>query len=275
MRVRDSRPIIVASKTDPASLNIAQTLISQHSFTQTSQDPIPTYSNGNVNLVIIEKECIYAIPDDIPTSGSTIVFASKHVSAAGKPALTVHATGNLTSEAEFGGRPGEVSHVEPFRIRQALRILNEESARNNLQIEITMETTHHGPTSFRVPVCFVEIGSGTSEWSDQRLGKIAAQAVLAAASDSSSKGINAVGFGGTHYSAKHTRISMEGKYQIGHLVSRYAFEDGIQETTLRDTFAKTVGGCKTALVDWKGLSGDDRRRLVQRLEIWGIEVVRI
>jgi len=273
--LKDSRPIIVASKIDAASLNIPQTLISQHGFTETSQHQIPTYSNGNVNLMVIEKECIYAEPGDIPISGSTIIFASKHVSAAGKPALTVHATGNLTSQAEFGGRPGEVSQVEPFRIVQALRTLKQESARNNEQIEVTMEATHHGPTSFPVPVCFVEIGSGANEWSDRRLGKIAAHAVVAAASDNSFEGVNAVGFGGTYYSAKHTRMSMEGKYQIGHLVSRNAFESGITETTLRETFGKTIGGCETALVDWKGLSGDDRRRLVQQLEALGKKVVRI
>ena len=271
----ESRPIIVASKADPASLNIAQTLISQHGFTLVDGNSDSTYTNGTATLVIIERECIYAQPADIPAGASTIIFASKHVSAKGKPALTVHATGNLTSQAEFGGRSREVSFVEPFRIGNALRTLTHESARNKRDIEITVEATHHGPTSFLVPVCFVEIGSGPDEWADPTLGQMASRAVMAAAGRNSSIAPNAVGFGGTHYSAKHTRTSIEGKYQVGHMVSRYAFEDGVLETTLRETFAKTSLGCETAIVDWKGLNGNHRRRLVQQLESWGKDVVRI
>ncbi len=237
--------------------------------------PAQTYTNGKLTLVMIEREGIYAQPSDIPMGGSTIIFASKHVSAKGKPTLTVHATGNLTDKAEFGGVAREVSYVEPFRLGKALCTLTQESARKKRQIEITMEATHHGPTSFPVPVCFVEIGSGPDEWTDPTLGRIAAQAVLAAAEDSSTTGPNAVGFGGTHYSAKHTSMSIEGKYQVGHIVSRYAFEDGVLETTLRETFARTVGGCKTAIIDWKGLNGSDRRRLVRQLGEWEIDVVRI
>ncbi len=275
MNVRESRPIIVGSKADPASLNIAQTLISQHGFTPVNSHSAPTYTNGRVTLVIIERECIYAEPADIPANGSTIIFASKHVSAKGKPALTAHATGNLTSSAGFGGTAREVSLVEPFRIGNALRTLTRESVKNNRHIEITMEATHHGPTSLPVPVCFVEIGSGPDEWTDPTLARIAARAVMAAADDTSSTAPNAVGFGGTHYSAKHTSTSIEGKYQVGHIVSRYAFEDEVLESTMRETFAKTVGGCETAIVDWKGLNGSDRRRLVQQLEAWKIDVVRI
>jgi D-aminoacyl-tRNA deacylase len=275
MNVRESRPIIVGSKADLASLNIAQTLISQHGFTKVDSHLAQTYANGRVTLVIIERECIYAEPADIPAGGSTIIFASKHVSARGKSALTVHATGNLTGEAKFGGMPREVSHVQPFRIGAALRTLTRESARNNRHIEITMEATHHGPTSLPAPVCFVEIGSGLDEWTDPTLAQIAARAVMAAADDTSSTAPNAVGFGGTHYSAKHTSTSIEGKYQVGHIVSRYALEDGVLESTMRETFAKTAGGCETAIVDWKGLNGSDRRRLVQQLQAWRIRVVRI
>ena len=275
MNAHGSHPIIVGSKADQASLNIAQTLIAQHCFTLVSSELAPTYTNGKATLVIIERECIYAKAADIPSSGCTIIFVSKHVSAKGKPALTVHATGNLTGKAEFGGITREVSFVEPFRIANVLRTLTQESARNSRSIEITMEATHHGPTSLSVPVCFVEIGSGPDEWTDPTLGRIAAQAIMAAAEDRSTTATNAVGFGGTHYSPKHTSMSIGGKYQVGHIVSRYAVEDGIMESTLRGTFAKTVGGCETAIVDWKGLNGSDRRHLVQKLEGWGIEVVRI
>ncbi|HZD13327.1 MAG TPA: D-aminoacyl-tRNA deacylase, partial [Candidatus Binatus sp.] len=82
------------------------------------------------------------------------------------------------------------------------------------------------------------------------------------------------GFGGTHYSGKLTKMNLEGEYSVGHLVPKYAFEAGLSETVLKATFDKTVGGCKTALVDWKGLKGRHREWLIELLTNWDIEVVR-
>ena len=207
--------------------------------------------------------------------GRPIVFASKHVSTSGKPALTVHATGNLTSKAEFGGRPEEISQVDPTIIRRVLRRLAEDVSGAGLDIDVTMEATHHGPTSFSGPVCFVEVGSGPGEWSDPRLGRIAADAIMSLTNTVQDRDPLAVGFGGTHYSAKHTCICLEGDYQIGHVVPKHALETGVSDRVIQNTLRQTVGECKTALLDWKGIGGIERKRLVERLESWGYEAVRV
>jgi len=137
-----------------------------------------------------------------------------------------------------------------------------------------MEATHHGPTSFKIPVVFVEIGSGPLEWSDSTLGEKGAKAAMAAANPLRSSTSNAVGFGGTHYPAKHTRICLEGKRAIGHVISRHSCEGEISSTTLGQVFDKTVGGCETAVVDWRGLSGKQRHDQLLLLEEWSIEVER-
>lgn len=229
---------------------------------------------NNLRLIVIEKLGIYAEPDDIQSDVSSTIFVSKHASSTGRPALTVHATGNLTKDAKFGGNPEEVSFVDPATIRRALRALKTGVSRAGVQIDVTMEATHHGPTALSMPVCFVEIGSGEKEWTDPILGEIAANAVMAAAAKIDGTHPKAVGFGGTHYSAKHTRISLEGEYEIGHLVSSHSFEGGITNTVIQDTFRKTAGSCNTAIVDWKGLHSNDRRRLIATLEGSGREIVR-
>src|SRR5207253_4771741 len=99
-------------------------------------------------------------------------------------------------------RSEEVSYVNPSIIRRALRALKAGVAKAGVQIEVTMEATHHGPTSLSMPVCFVEIGSGESEWTDPILGEIAANAVISAIEKIGETYPTAVGFGGTHYSAK-------------------------------------------------------------------------
>src|SRR5439155_4002257 len=196
---------------------------------------------------------IYTEPSDIPSYASTTIFVSKHVSSSSRPALTVHATGNLTKEAKFGGNPEELSYVDPSIIRRTLRALKSGASQPNVQIEVTMEATHHGPTNLPMPVCFVEIGSGEEEWTDPVLGEIAANAVMAAVTNVEETRPAAVGFGGTHYSAKHTRICMEGDYAIGHLVSSHSFDGGVTQLVINDVFNKTTGSCNTAIVDWKGL----------------------
>jgi len=266
--------LIVSSRRDPASANIARALITKNGFEQGPGHGIETYSKDNIRLVMLEKLGIYAEPSDIPVDVSKVIFVSKHVSSSGRPALTVHATGNLTKEAKFGGNAEEVSYVDPSIIRRTLRALKAGVSQAGVQIDITMEATHHGPTNLSMPVCFVEIGSGEEEWTDPVLGEIAANAVMAAATKVEETPPIAVGFGGTHYSAKHTRICMEGNYAIGHLVSSHSFDGGVSERVITDTFSKTTGSCNTAIVDWKGLHSNDRRRLISSLDAADREIVR-
>jgi D-aminoacyl-tRNA deacylase len=256
--------MIVSSRSDPASWNVAQALITKIGFQREPGQRIEIYSKGNVRLLVLEKLGIYTEPSEIPSD----------VSASGRAALTVHTTGNLTKEAKFGGNPEEVSHIDPSIVRRALRALKAGVSQAGVQIDVTMEATHHGPTSLSMPVCFVEIGSGEKEWTDPVLAEIAASAVMSAIVGVEETRPAAVGFGGTHYSAKHTRICMEGDYAIGHLVSSHSFDGGVSEKVIDDTFSKTTGSCNTAIVDWKGLHSNDRRRLIARLEGAGREIVR-
>jgi D-aminoacyl-tRNA deacylase len=267
--------MIIASRSDPASWNIAQVLVTKLGFEREPGERIETYSKANVRLSVLEKLGIYVERSEIPSDVDTTIFVSKHVSSSGRAALTVHTTGNLTKEAKFGGNPEEVSHVDPSIIRRALRALKTGVSQAGVQIELTMEATHHGPTNLSMPVCFVEIGSGEKEWRDPVLGEIAANAVMSAIASVEEAAPTAVGFGGTHYSAKHTRICMEGDYAIGHLVSSHSFDGGVSERVIGDTFNKTTGSCNTAIVDWKGLHSNDRRKLIASLEAAGREIVRV
>jgi D-aminoacyl-tRNA deacylase len=270
---RVSPATIVASTQDPASKNIAENLIEHHGFTATHNDQILIQNEHKIRLVILDKPCIYTDVNDLPSDVSSIIFASKHVSSANKPALTVHATGNLRSTAQFGGKPEEVSFVDASIVRRALRGLSTGVGARGLEIDVTMEATHHGPTSFEVPVCFVEVGSEPSEWANPVLGRIAADSIMAGAIGLE-HGNPAVGFGGTHYSAKLTKICLGGEYEVGHIVPRYAVEAGVRDSILRDVFRKTVGNCRIALVDWKGLTGDYRRKIVADLEGRGFQIER-
>lgn len=276
--MQSQRALIVASRTDQASLNIAQNIIQQAGFIkQETLSPWEGYTSKNLQagLVIIGKELIHVKPPDLPEDSGPTVFVSKHRSSTDTPALTVHATGNLTGEALYGGRPEEVSLVEPFRVQAALSSMSGEVKRLGLRIEVTMEATHHGPTNLPVPVCFIEIGSGPEQWGDAVLGGVAAKAAIAAVQASHGRTPPAVGFGGTHYPARHTKLNLQGAYEIGHVVSRYAFDRQVSDRVLQNTFQRTAGECRTGLVDWKGLKGEQRRSLLDKLSAWSIEAIRV
>jgi D-aminoacyl-tRNA deacylase len=267
--------LIIASNKDLASLNIAQTIIRRHGFIPLPpQAPDFDFYKGKDSILLVgAKECIYVEPEDIPVESERVIFVSKHKSAQDLPALTVHATGNLTAQAKFGGKPEEVSWVDPRVLKRALVSMRQGLSEAGLRLEVTMEATHHGPTSFGSPVSFIEIGSTPKQWTDPVLGEIAAQATMDAIRLSGTE-INTVGFGGTHYSARHTRLNLESQYAVGHLVPKHAFDDGMTASVLNATFQKTTGGCRTALVDWNGLKGSHRRWLLDKLSDWNIEVVR-
>jgi D-aminoacyl-tRNA deacylase len=269
-----NRVVIIASRADPASQNIASSLIEKHGFVPNPADGPSSYRKQTLRLEVIDEICIYVKPENVPADATSIIFASKHVSSTNTPALTVHATGNLTREAEFGGEPQEVSFVDPRKVRAALRSLRNEADEQGLKIDVTMEATHHGPTSLTAPVCFVEIGSGPKEWGDPVLGSVASDAIMVAANLNYGQDPLAVGFGGTHYAAKHTKTNLEGGYQVGHVIPKHAFDSGVSDDVIKDAFKKTVGGPPIALVDWKGLRSNDRQGLMTRLKDWGIEVVR-
>ena len=267
--------LIVASKSDQASLNIAQTLIRLNGLLplQYRTHDLVFYEGKDFILALGDKECIFVKPEEVPVEATRIIFVSKHKSAQDQPALTAHATGNLTTQAKYGGRPEEVSWADPKILKHALTLLRQNLSEAQLEMEVTMEATHHGPTSFGAPVCFIEIGSTPKQWTDPALGEIVAKATMDAIQPLG-KAINTVGFGGTHYSAKHTKLNLESEYAVGHLVPKYAFDAGITASVMRAALEKTIGGCRTALIDWKGLKGRHRKWLLDILSEWNVEIVR-
>jgi len=103
--------------------------------------------------------------DDVaPSDVGAYIILSRH--SGGKPSLTVHYTGNPGPRTELGGRPWELSYTWP-RLHAALirtyRIVAEEHGLTR-KFQVVLETTHHGPTSLKKPLVFIEIGSSEKEW---------------------------------------------------------------------------------------------------------------
>lgn len=264
---------IAASKKDPAALNIAEKLIENYGFKEAEFKGFNVHRRGDALLLFIEEDGPYAEGLDRTFNLEAIIFASRHSAESGKPTLTVHAPGNLTSRAEHGGKPKELAVADPRRMRSALLTLTAKKEELGLTFDVCLEATHHGPTGMRCPVLFVEIGSSVKEWRDPKAGEAAAEAALAAC-ESQTGGTIAVGFGGGHYARKHTQAVLESSFAVGHILPKFFFKE-FDLAVVKEAFERNVEPCRTALVDWKGIKGQDRAKLVDFLSESGLETIKV
>jgi D-aminoacyl-tRNA deacylase len=263
--------LIIASKRDTAAQTISAELRLLEDFHEAGAKDL--FRSGDVYLKHVETEGIYTNTIEVGFSPEVVIFASRHRSEANEPALTVHWTGNSTGRADLGGNPKSLSLADPPRLRAALLALDLARDREKLNYTVTLEATHHGPTELGVPTLFVEVGSTEREWGDRVAGAVAAEAIWAAAT----KPVNgkvAVGFGGGHYCNKHCSAVRENGYAFSHIFSKYFFED-YDESVVRMAYDRTVGGCRTAVIDWKGIRGHERTRLLNDLRQMNVEVIRV
>ena len=266
--------LVVASEKDRAGLNIAACLARDYGFDRSTEHSDPSIlQRENILLTRTKDETINFGTVDKFAEVTSVIFASRHTSEKGDPCLTVHCPGNALSEAPYGGKPRSLALVEPNRMRAALLSLSESREELGLSYLVSLEATHHGPTELPVPCMFVEIGSSARQWEDPIAGKAVARAIWTAAT-SPIDGTPAIGFGGGHYSWKHTDAVLKGEFAFGHILSKYFFDSydvGIVELA----FHRTLGGCSRAVVDKKGLRGSERATLLEYLKRSDREVVMI
>ncbi|HXX73358.1 MAG TPA: D-aminoacyl-tRNA deacylase, partial [Candidatus Acidoferrales bacterium] len=95
-----------------------------------------------------------------------------------------------------------------------------------------------------------------------------------AAATKPANGKAAVGFGGGHYCTKHCTAIREDGYAFSHIFSKYFFE-AYDSAMVQMAYDRTIGGCQTAVIDWKGVRGSDRGALLKDLERMQVEIVRV
>ena len=272
--------LIVASRADPASLNIAGKLMEMYGFEPTDAyfDGSPIYAHGHIKLVFTTTEPIHAehVEEALPETPEAVIFASRHASAKGEPTLSTHTPGNLDFKAEHGGKPRELALSDPLRMKSALLSLSGARDVEELRgFSICLEATHHGPTGLRAPTLFVEIGSTFEKWTDPTAGEAVAEAIWEAATRPA-QAKKAVGLGGGHYAPKLTAAVLETGLAIGHIVPKYVFQVlGLDRWLVEEPVRRTFGGCEAVVIDKKGLRAKERHFAISVAEELDLEIVLI
>jgi D-aminoacyl-tRNA deacylase len=272
--------LLVASRKDAASLNIANQILNHYPFSKTPEtfQENPTYSatmNGkNVTLITLNEEAVNAqhLPENFPNA-NLMVFISRHSSQSGTPTLSVHTPGNL-GPAELGGLPKAVSVAPAIAMQNALKALHRRKEEMKLDYEVSYECTHHGP-SLNVPAMFVELGSSPKQWNDQNAATAVAHAAMEAVSKFGETETGAaLGIGGTHYNRRFTRMALDGEAVFGHMIPKYAVHLA-DSNMLRQCVEKTMEKVDCAILDWKGIKGENKANLLVALQETGLSYRKI
>jgi len=270
--------LFIASKKDPAALNIAAQFLANHGFNETSESLCgsPIYSRELQNretakLIYIEQESVSTQSLEFPSPLKLLVFVSRHSSKSGVPTLSVHTPGNL-GEATLGGLPRKVSVASASAMKEALKAMNRAREEMNLSYEVSYECTHHGP-SLDVPTMFAELGSSPKEWKDPEAAEAVARGAIAAAS--ADKVYPAVlGIGGPHYNMQFTKRALRTEIAFGHIIPKHSVGT-LDAEMLRQCIVKTVEPVEKVILDWKGIKGADKQRLLSLLREIDIEVEKL
>lgn len=261
--------LIVTSQQDAAGRNIFALLEEKLGFRRAGEfEGMPVLKHGDVLAIATSKKQVEAEHLDEHFSPEYYVFATRHRSESGIKTLTVHVPGNLTSQAKVGGKPFEIAWCNASAMKVALQELHRQNQELSLGYQVSLEATHHGPTSLKKPVLFVEVGSTEEQWQDKRACLAVAKAALKAAQNKL-KFTPAVGAGGNHYAPRHTQVVLSSEYAIGHIIPSYAIPE-ITKEMLQQAIEKTQA--EFVYLDWKGMKKPERDKILELCSQVGIEV---
>lgn len=218
---------------------------------------------------------IIAIEPNGEMGADYYLYASSHKSAEGKPALTAHIPGNWC-KAEMKGEEKTLNMAYACKLKQILQLLDEGNRKHGLNWPINMEVDHHGPTpqKGKFPLIFVEIGSRAGDWENELAGKVVAEAMMKALFRPAPIVPAYIGLGGGHYAPKFTPLMLAGDEAVGHVLPKYQAENFTAEM-LKQAMEKSCERVEGVLVDWKGLPGEHRERIITIVEEEGLKWRRI
>jgi len=257
---------ILVSKADPLSRNVLKALAEE---AEGASDRL--FEVHGVPVIVVEEPLVPEPSERPDLDGLAeragvdyLAVVYRHESAKAIPCLTVHATGNF-GEPAYGGEARQLQRVPANPMRRVfLRLL--EGAPEGYRV--SLEATHHPPTSYRTPMFFAEVGSSEEQWSDPRAYRCLAEAVVEALRDVEASRVPAVvGFGGGHYAPTFSK--METEYAFGHVCSKYSV-DLLDLELVSQMVERTVDGVELAFVE-KGLKGRRRRMVAGLLDELGVE----
>lgn len=83
-----------------------------------------------------------------------------------------------------------------------------------------------------------------------------------------------LGVGGPHYNSKFTRIALEKEVAFGHMIPKHSISR-IDSEILRQCINRTLEKVEYAVLDWKGIKGDDKPRVIEMLNETDLQIQKV
>lgn len=235
--------LIIASKNDKAGVNIT---------TQLSQF-------GEYDFYLIEGDITKTENLDLKKINQYdyIIFASRHQSVKKEKSLCIHAPGIWNDK---------ICKTSALFNKFMFEKLHEIIKEHPLDYNLTIEATHHGPF-IEKPCTFIEIGSGETDWKDNRAGFVIAKTIHQTIHEFRENPYNEIAFaiGGPHYCPNFNKIQLNSNIAISHIIPQYALP--LTDEMLKEAITKTEEEIDFALLDWKGLGkSEDRQKVLEILD---------
>lgn len=265
---------LVVSKEDIASMTMADYLIKVRAFSpETNTKILRSRSYQNIRIHISNKNLLYLedLDENFPDS-IAFIFLSKHRSRTGIPTLTCHFPGNY-ADNPYSGNPRELAIAHPYLQKQYLKTIVTLGALIP-GYDIVIESSHHGPTSLKKPVLFIEVGSTENQWTDRNSISVICDSLLKVIKDGvgSCKKV-AIGLGGTHYPRKFNKMLLESEYGFAAIAAKHDLES-IDKDMLDQMIVKSIEKVTHVIVDWKGL-GKQKSRIMELIVRTGLDILRV
>lgn len=257
------RVALAYSKRDPAGSGIARKVrdLAGEEF---------TLSDKSCELLELDREILY-LKEDSFSGFDYLIVLSRHSGTPDHPIFTAHAPGNFGT-AKYGGDHFKLSVAIPSLMKEYLIAASRRAG--EIGYWVGFEPTHHGPT-LDLPTAFLEIGCDERAWSDENGLRAASESVLdAIESWREGKFISAVAFGGPHINDHFTKVELLTRFAIGH-AARKLDAEWVDEEMVRQAVSRSSEPVSHAIVDSKGLRGEDRVRVEEALRKLGVNVLRV
>jgi D-aminoacyl-tRNA deacylase len=256
------KPSIIVSQKDIAGMNIKSVLQDMHGFRETTETfhGSSVLAKEGIKLYTTENETIFSDSIDEEVEGDFIIFATRHISAAGKKSFSVHVPGNF-GKAEAGGADKRLCTAMPQMMKEALKKIS--NLYTGEEFEVTQECTHHGP-AIKKPCMFIEIGSSESEWKRKDAGELIANVVNFIVINPLKRCKSVIVIGGGHYNQIANKLMLNSNFAVGHICPKHLLAE-LDERLLKEMVEKNGDGFEMAVLDWKGLS-TEKQRIVAMLD---------
>ncbi|HKW05450.1 MAG TPA: D-aminoacyl-tRNA deacylase, partial [Nitrososphaerales archaeon] len=253
--------------------NIHERLVEEFDFAPNGEyyDGMPVYLAGDSKLISSSKQILILDDLDSIVPDPSYVFISKHQSESMIPSLTAHFPGNF-GPSDFGGQPKEIARYSPSLLKRYFLSLNSKEEVPE-GYNITLEATHHGPTSLKGTALFVELGSSPEQWKDKEGARCIARALLATLKSNETFEKCAIAIGGTHYPQKFNKFLLDSEFSIGPVVPKHALEYFDREM-IEQIIQKSDQKITHAVLDAKGLS-IHKQKVVNLVRDFGLEIVKL